>query len=119
MLSMQSRADMDLDGAMAECNSAHNFLESKSSDIPDDFSLYWKSKLRYFAEHLAAVNGWEFKENFYALQFTYQHNQIFPPHVDFSGQLRGNLLGGDGFGEQISIVQLRGCESWVFIPSEV
>ena len=118
-LSLTSRAVLDLEGALAECNRAHDFLASKSSDIPDDPSLYVKSKLRYFAEHLATVNGWDLNDKFYALQFNYQHSQFFAPHIDFPGQLKENLLGGDGFGEQICIAQVRGSESWVFIASQV
>ena len=60
-LSLTSRAVLDLEGALAECNRAHDFLAFKSSDIPDDPSLYVKSKLRYFAEHLATVNGGGFE----------------------------------------------------------
>ena len=51
-LSLESRASLDVDGALTECNRAHDFLATKCSDIPDDPLLYAKFKLRYFAERL-------------------------------------------------------------------
>lgn len=84
----------------------------KCSDIPGDPALYSKSKLRYLAEHIATAQGWELSDDCYALQFNYQHTTSFPPHIDSPGPLKDNLFGGDGFGDQIAILQLRGSESW-------
>ena len=42
----------------------------------------------------------------------------FARHVDGTGILQPKLMGGDGFGDQFAVVNVRG-DSWLFFASEV
>ena len=43
------------------------------------------------AEHMPTVQRWEWSDDFYALQFNYQHNNSFPPRIDFPRPLKENF----------------------------
>ena len=72
-----------------------------------DFSL--------FAFFIAMALNWKLDTNFLCMQFNFQH-YLFPAHTDGCGFLQPKLNGGEGFGNQIAVAQLRGTgETWVYI----
>lgn len=63
---------------------------------------------------LANALGWTLDSKGYCLQANYQHH-VFPPHTDERTVLMPSLKGGDGFGQQIGILQLRGEGSTMYV----
>ena len=61
--------------------------------------------------------GWTMHDRFICMQFNFQH-YYYPCHTDGCGFLKPKLMGGDGFGDQIAVLQLRGGETSVFIAGE-
>ena len=70
--------------------------------------------MHHAAVALANALGWTLDSKGFCLQANYQHH-VFPPHTDKRSRLLPGLKGGDGFGQQIGILQLRGEGSTVYI----
>ena len=61
---------------------------------------------------------WKLDSRYVCFQFNFQHF-FFPAHTDGCGFPQRKLLGGDGFGNQIAVLQLKGGDTWVNIVGEV
>ena len=81
----------------------------------DDNTL--KLQFEHFVWLISSLCNWDIDAGMHCLQFNYQHCP-FAPHVDGTGILQPKLMGGDGFGDQIAVVNVRG-DSWLFVASEV
>ena len=63
--------------------------------------------------------NWKLDTNFLCMQFNFQH-YLFPAHTDGCGFLQPKLNGGEGFGNQNAVAQLRETgETWVYIVAPV
>ena len=97
-------------------NKAHDFLASKTTLLQEHTNE--RMQCERYAHLMAEVTGQELSPEFYSLQFNNQHN-FFPAHCDSCTLLKEDLMGGDGFGNSISVLQLRGVDSWLYIAGEI
>lgn len=100
------------DKAASKLDAAFDFLSSKC--------IKFKKSLdhEFLCFTIACALGWQVDDLVHALQFNFQH-QTFPPHIDDSGFLQQELRGGDGFGKQIGIAQLRGKKAMFYVAGIV
>ena len=93
-----------------------NWNAAKDEYMPGS-DLKWDFKM--FASFVAMALNWRLDNSFGCWQFNFQH-YFFPAHTDGCGFLQPKLNGGEGFGEQIAVVQLRGTgETWVYIVAPI
>ena len=52
------------------------------------------------------------------MQFNFQH-YFYPPHTDGCGFLQPKLIGRDGFGNEIAILQPKGFDTRVYFVGQV
>ena len=91
---------------------ALSFLPWDTAD--ENGKLKWE--FSKFGWVIATSLNWKLEEHA-CLQFNFQHNN-FPAHTDGCGLLQPRLLGGDGFGEQIAVLTLKGANE-LFLANEV
>ena len=103
-------------GGREECKSCGSTWRlGRSFFAWDDNTL--KLQFEHFVWLISSLCNWDIDAGMHCLQFNYQHCP-FAPHVDGTGILQPKLMGGDGFGDQIAVVNVRG-DSWLFVASEV
>ena len=68
---------------------------------------------------IMSSQNWPAGNNYFIWQFNFPY-YLFPAHTDGCGFLKPKLTGGEGFGHNIAVVQLKGTgNTWVFVMAEV
>ena len=115
-LQMQHQKASEYEVAMlnAKLMAAHEDL-ARSFFVWDENNL--KIQFEHFVWLISSLCNWDIDSGMHCLQFNYQHSP-FSPHIDGTGILQPKLMGGDGFGDQISVVNIKGG-SWLFFAAQV